>query len=142
MSHQRTELQTLAPAVAHFLKVTRSYWPGLFVCYEIPDLPRTNNDLEHFFGSARYQERRASGRKMASPALVVRGSVRVVAAMATRQHHFTAEQLRPVRLADWCQLRRELDERHETRRAQARFRKDPATYLAQAQALLQQSLPF
>ena len=29
-----------------FLKVTRSYWPGLFRCYDTADLPRTNNDLE------------------------------------------------------------------------------------------------
>ncbi|HWT78832.1 MAG TPA: hypothetical protein VN648_08505, partial [Candidatus Methylomirabilis sp.] len=26
-----------------FLKVTRSYWPGLFRCYDAADLPRTNN---------------------------------------------------------------------------------------------------
>lgn len=142
MSRQRPELGPLAPAVAHFLKVTRSYWPGLFVCYAIPDLPHTNNDLEHFFGSARYQERRATGRKTATPALVIRGAVRLMAAVATRQGRFTAEQLCPVRLADWRQLRRELDRRHETRRAQSRFRRDPATYLAQAESiLLQQSLP-
>ena len=63
-----------AGAVAHFLKVTRSYWPGLFHCYDWPDLPRTNNDLEQFFGSYRYHERRATGRKVASPSLVLRGS--------------------------------------------------------------------
>ena len=39
----------LAPALVNFLKVTRSYWPGLFHCYEVPDLPRTNNDLEPTF---------------------------------------------------------------------------------------------
>ena len=30
----------------HFLKVFRSYWPGLFHCYDVEDLPRTNNDLD------------------------------------------------------------------------------------------------
>ena len=52
----RWQAQTgeLAPALAHFLKVTRSYWPGLFHCYDVPDLPRTNNDLEHVFGAHRY----------------------------------------------------------------------------------------
>ena len=44
---------TLQPAVAHFLKVSASYWPGLFHCYDVPGLPRTNNILEHFFGSVR-----------------------------------------------------------------------------------------
>ena len=59
---------------------------GLFHCYVVPDLPRTNNDLEHLFGSQRYHERRASGRKTASPAIVLRGEVRLIAAVATRLH--------------------------------------------------------
>jgi hypothetical protein len=62
----------LAGAARHFLKVTASYWPGLFHCYDVPGLPRTNNDLEHLFGSNRYHERRATGRKVASPAMVLR----------------------------------------------------------------------
>src|SRR5262249_45398888 len=74
----------LGEAIDHFLKVTRSYWPGLFGCYDVAGLPRTNNDLEPFFGSYRYHERRCSGRKVACPGAVVRGSVRLVAAAATR----------------------------------------------------------
>ena len=74
---------SLGGALAHFRKVTRSYWPGLFHCYDVADLPRTDNDLEQFFGSHRYHERRSSGRKVASPGLVVRGSVRLPAALAT-----------------------------------------------------------
>ena len=77
------------------LKVTKSYWKGLFRCYRFPDLPRTNNDLEHCLGSARYHERRASGRRNASPAMVVRGSVRVVAALATPPEGLTATDIRP-----------------------------------------------
>ncbi len=67
-----------------FAKVSKSYWPGLFACYGSKDVPRTNNDLEHLFGSHRYHERRASGRKRASPGLVVMGPVRVLAGLATR----------------------------------------------------------
>lgn len=142
MACQRATVGSLAPAVAHFLKVTRSHWPGLFWCYQVPDLPRTNNDLEHFFGSARYHERRASGRKVASPTLVVRGRVRAVAAVATQHQCFTPEQLRPYRLGDWRTLRQELEQRQQTRRDQSRFRKDPAAYLARAEALLlQPTLP-
>jgi hypothetical protein len=37
-----------------------------------------------FFGTARHVERRATGRKQASPTLVIRGAVRVVAAGASR----------------------------------------------------------
>ena len=43
--------------------------------YAVSALPRTNNGLEQLFGSQRYHERRATGRKMASPATVLRGEV-------------------------------------------------------------------
>ncbi len=38
--------EPVAEWATHFYKVTRSYWRGLFHCYDVPDLPRTNNDLE------------------------------------------------------------------------------------------------
>ncbi|HSF31208.1 MAG TPA: transposase [Candidatus Tectomicrobia bacterium] len=33
----------------HLDKVSRSYWPGLFHCYDVPRVPRTNNELESRF---------------------------------------------------------------------------------------------
>ncbi len=130
MTAQRDTLGPLAPAVDQFRKVTASYWPGLFHCYDVPDLPRTNNDLEHYFGSARYHERRATGRKGASPGLVVRGAVRVVAAVATRNQTFVDTDLRPADLTRWRDLRRQLATRQDARCAQRRFRRDPDAYLA------------
>jgi hypothetical protein len=131
-----------ASAAAHFAKVTASSWPGLFCCYEVPDLPRTNNDLEQYFGAARHRERRATGRKGASPALVVRGAVRVLALMATREQSLSAEELRPRDVAAWKALRQRTAARHQTRRAQARFRRDPTTYLATLEEqLLKPALP-
>jgi hypothetical protein len=120
----------LAPAAAHFVKVTASYWPGLFHCYDVPALPRTNNDLEQYFGAARHAERRATGRKSASPALVVRGAVRVVALLATRhQPPLSAAELRPRDVGAWQVLRQQVERRHDARRAHARFRRDPIPYL-------------
>jgi hypothetical protein len=130
VQQDQTSLGPLAAALMHFHKVTASYWPGLFQCYNVPGLPRTNNDLEQYFGSARHLERRATGRKGASPALVVRGAVRVVATMATRRQPFTPAQLQPRDVAAWQALRQRVEGRHRTRRAQARFRRDPAAYLA------------
>src|SRR5947209_11429337 len=125
-----------------FVKVTKSYWPGLFHCYDSADIPRTNNDLEHLFGSHRYHERRASGRKQASPGLVVQGSVRVVASLATRLRPEEGLQLRTGYIDDWRQLRADLDKRRESRRKQRRFRRDPAGYLSQLEErCLQASLP-
>jgi hypothetical protein len=143
----QAHLGPLADAGAHFRTVTASYWPGLFACYDVPDLPRTNNDLEHYFGTARYLERRATGRKGASPALVVRGAVRVVAAVATylappEALDAAALALRPRDLAAWRRQRQQVEARHATRRAQARFRRDPRAYLASLEkTLLKPALP-
>jgi hypothetical protein len=127
--------QAKDPAVAEqlrwFVKVTKSYWSGLFHCYGSADIPRTNNDLEHLFGSHRYHERRASGRKQASPGLVVQGSVRVVASLATRLRPEEGLKLRTGYVEDWRRLRANLDKRRENRRKQRRFRRGPADYLSE-----------
>src|SRR5215210_2222043 len=142
MSRRKEEASTLSGAVSLFLKVTKSYWKGLFRCHRFPDLPRTNNELEHYFGSARYGERRASGRKGASPAMVVRGSVRAVAAVATPPEGFSPCDIRPADVEGWRTLRASLEQRRESRRAQLRFRRDPAAYLGRLEEqLLKQALP-
>ena len=141
MRHGAQSVGSLESAVCHFLKVTNSYWPGLFVCYARPDIPRTNNDLEHLFGSVRYHERRASGRKVAAPMFLVRGSVRLITATCPR-HAFTSTELQPKNLTEWRALRQELNQRQATRALQRRFRHDPAAYLADAERLLHpESLP-
>jgi len=126
----------------HFLKVSASYRPGLFVCYERAGVPRTNNDLEHLFGSHRYHERRASGRKQGAPGLVVRGAVRVVTAWATRLRPDEVLKLSPTGIDQWRQQRAALEPRRAARRQQRRFRRDPAAYLCHLeQRLLQLGLP-
>ena len=142
MRAEQASVGALQPAVAHFLKVSASYWPGLFHCYDIPGLPRTNNVLEHFFGSVRYHHRRASGRIRASAGTVVRGSVRALASAASRLHPFGEYDLRHPNLDRWRDLRRSLELRQEARRQQGRFRKDPSAYLATLEhLLLKPSLP-
>jgi hypothetical protein len=142
MGQHRATAGTLAPALTHFLKVTRSYWPGLFHCYDVPDLPRTNNALEHYFGAHRYHERRATGRKGASPALVLSGSVRLIAAAATRLRLFSARDLAPENPGAWHALRHELTTRRQQHTRRRRFRRDPTSYLAGLEAdFLQLTLP-
>jgi hypothetical protein len=147
LSRMRREAAlTSDPSVArqlrHFVKVTRSYRPGLFGCYRSAGLPRTNNDLEQLFGSQRYHERRASGRKVASPGLVVLGSVRLVAGLATRIRPNEGVAVREGYVEPWRRLRSRLDERREARRRQRRFRRAPLRYLASLESLcLKSSLP-
>jgi hypothetical protein len=130
MTRHGASAGSLSQGVKHFCKVTRSYRPGLFHCYAVPDLPRTNNDLEHEFGSQRYHERRATGRKTASPAVVLRGEARLVAAVATRRHSPTGPDLGRVDRERWKEFRQRLDQRRHTRTLRTRFRRDPAAYLA------------
>ncbi len=142
MTARQGMLGALAPAVDRFRTVTASYAPGLFHCYDVPDLPPTNNALEQYFGAVRYHERRATGRKGASPGLVVRGAVRVVAAVAARGQILDAAALRPADLPAWQALRRQLRTRQDARCAQRRFRRDPDAYLtALEDALFRASLP-
>jgi hypothetical protein len=133
----------LSGALGQFQKVTRSYWPGLFHCSDVADLPRTNNDLEQLFGAHRYHERRCSGRKVASPGLVVRGSVRVPAALATRlRGEVRGEDLVPTDLEAWHELREGLERRQSGRAQGRRFRCDPAAYLQELEdALIKGTLP-
>ena len=132
----------LAEAFAHSRKVTRSYWPGLFACYDVADLPRTNNDLERLFGSYRYHERRCSGRKVACPGTVVRGSVRLIAATATRLRTIAVTDLVPSDLSAWRGLRGGLERRQGVRTLGLRFRRDPAAYLRSLEeSLLKGTLP-
>jgi hypothetical protein len=131
----QTEAEELRQQLRHFVKVTKSYRPGLFHCYQTADLPRTNNDLEHLFGSHRYHERRASGRKVASPGLVVMGSVRVVAGLATRLRPDEGLDLPSGYVARWREIRAGLAKRQQARRQQRRFRRAPATYLQELEDL-------
>ena len=142
MMAQQATLGALAPAVDRFRTVTASYAPGLFHCYDVSHLPPTNNALEQYFGAVRDHERRATGRKGASPGLVVRGAVRVVAAVAARGHIFDDSALRPTDLPAWQALRQQLQTRQDARCAQRRFRKDPDAYLtALEDALCRAGLP-
>jgi hypothetical protein len=47
----------------HLDKVSTSYWPGLFHCYDLEGLPRTNNDLESLFRDAQRRLLRTTGQK-------------------------------------------------------------------------------
>jgi len=142
MRRHRDAVGDLGGAVDHFVKVSRSYWPGLFACYDTPDLPRTNNALEQAFGSHRYHERRATGRKGASPALVLRGSARLVAGLGTRGGAGTAADLAGADRDEWRQVRAALEERRQRRVERRRFRRDPDGYLKALEIkLIQSGLP-
>lgn len=142
MTRRRESAGRLSGAIDHFVKVSRSYWSGLFSCYGVAELPRTNNDLEQAFGKHRYHERRATGRKGASPALVLRGSARLVASLGTRSGAGSAAELGEADRERWRALRESLERRRHRRVERRRFRRDPVGYLKSLEnKLIQPSLP-
>jgi hypothetical protein len=70
------------------------------------------------------------------------GSVRVVAAAATRLRPFSAEDLAPEDVSAWQALRQEREIRRQQRTLRRRFRQAPVSYLAKLEAdFLQLILP-
>lgn len=130
IKRRRVDAGRLCGAVDHFLKITRSYWPGLFFCYDIESLERTNNDLEQFFGSWRWHERRATGRKSASRSVVLRGPVCLSASLASRKRAFEGENLAAIDKKAWKKLRADLRQRRRVRHRCRAFRRNPKDYLA------------
>ncbi len=77
---------------------------------------------------------------MASASLVLRGSVLVVAALATQLKTFQPAELVPAALATWQQLRSQLAQHRLKRVKQLRFRRSPSAYLALEAKALQLTL--
>jgi len=48
---------------AHINQIFRSFEWGLFTCYDVAGLPRTNNELERFMRQIKMGHRRVSGRR-------------------------------------------------------------------------------
>ncbi len=136
MQQHKAEVGPLSEAIDHFCHITDNFAAGLFRCDDVKGLPRTNNELEHCFGVARIHERRATGRRGAIPGVVVRGSVRLLAVVVATREDLQAADLQPTDSQKWRDLRAQLWSREEARRMQFRFRKDPATYLANLEAQL------
>ena len=61
--YQRDVAPTISDFGLHLDKVSRNYWPGLFHCYDVPGLPRTNNEIESLFRDTGRQVLRITGQK-------------------------------------------------------------------------------
>ena len=63
VQRQLEAIPTLETFGRHLDTVSRSYWPGLFHCYAIPGLPRTNNEVESHFRETRRRLLRTTGQQ-------------------------------------------------------------------------------
>ena len=111
-----------------------------FTATDVDGLPRTNNDLEHVFGSFRHHQRRCNGQKKSPASLLVRGSCRLIAAIATKIKTFTARDLMQLDWSAWRQKRNQMEKLRHNRLQQRRFRRQTETYLADLETKLIQSI--
>ena len=125
----------LQQAVGHLVVVLRRLSPGLYHCYDVPGLPRTDNDLEQFYRRVKSGERRITGHKR-SDAFVVRvGGFAVYAtAAAAETEAVVLEQLATVPAAAWQQERTRLRANQARQAKMRRFRLHRAAYLADLEA--------
>ena len=63
LERQDPESELLTEFALHLNKVSDSYWLGLFHCYEVEGLARTNNDLESHFRDIQHRLLRTTGNK-------------------------------------------------------------------------------
>lgn len=129
MARHRGKVPTLDRAVAHLLKVTKSYWSGLFHCYDVEGMERTNNCLEQTFGKWRHRQRRCTGRKTAARTTVLRGPVSLVAMLATAHGAISAATLAQTDREAFIKCRLRLRQRQHPRVLGRRFRTNPGAYL-------------
>jgi hypothetical protein len=97
----------------HLDKVSISYWPGLFHCYDLEGLPRTNNDLESLFRDTQRRLLRTTGQKgQTRRALQRTGAWELLPRLSTQAECLTAlRQVPPIQLAKEQQRLRQHRER-------------------------------
>ena len=122
----------LSPSVArfgaHLEKVSRSYWSGLFHCYDVPGLPRTNNELESGFRDTTHRLLRTTGQKgLTQRTLQRQGAWELLPSPATEAHlcdalpHIPPEDLAQERQRFVDHRRRFTMQRRSSRQTKTQF---------------------
>jgi len=114
----------------HLDTVSRSHWPGLFHCYVVPGLPRTNNELESRFRDTRRRLLRTTGQKgLAQRTLQRQGAWEILPRPPTEAQ--TLEALRHTPAEDVAQERQRFAEHRQRFRMQSRSIRQTKTQLDQ-----------
>jgi hypothetical protein len=121
--------------VRHLGVVLRRLSGGLYHCYDIPGLPRTDNALEQFYRRVKSEQRRITGRKRADAFVVRVGGFAVYAtASSSTAETVLCKQLAIVPAGDWQEQRVHLRQTQERQTKMRRFRLRRATYLSDLEA--------
>jgi hypothetical protein len=125
----------LRPKLEHVAVVLRRLGDGLYHCYDVPGLPRTDNELEQFYRRLKAQERRITGRKRADNFVVRFGGFAVYALAASGEPApALARQLATVPTAAWRRERAVLRTVQARQTKMRRFHLHRSAYLADLEA--------
>ncbi len=125
----------LAQPAEHVGVLLRRLGDGLYHCYDVPSLPRTNNDHEHFYRQRKAGERRATGHRRSDTFVVrVGGFAAYAAAASTLPETTLREQLVGVPAEACRTCRAELRAIQERQTKMHRFHLRPDRYLSDLEA--------
>lgn len=112
----------------HINETFRNRWWGLFTCYDVEDLPRTNNDLETYMRRIKTGHRRVTGRKNVHDFLIRYGCY--AACVDYRESvDDLLDRLQQVSHKDFLRERRALDTALLREQKRHRFRHHQPAYL-------------
>ena len=121
--------------VAYLVTVLRRLGDGLYHCYDVPGLPRTDNAMEQFYRRVKSEQRRITGRKRADAFVVRVGGAAVYATAASAIPEATLlTQLGAVPAEQWQQARAALRANQDRQAKMRRFRLRRDAYLAALEA--------
>lgn len=117
--------------LGHLVTVLRRLGDGLYHCYDVPGLPRTNNKLEQFYRRVKASERRITGHRRSDRFVVRVGgfAVYAIAASAVPEAE-VLNHLRLVAASAWQEERAVLRANQERQVKMRRFHLHRAAYLA------------
>jgi hypothetical protein len=128
------DLTGLSPWLSQFrgdlLAISERYWSGLFHCYDIAGLPRTNNNHESLYGQIKRQLRRQLGLSQVREPLLRRGAWIVLQTKAASPTDLL-NQLAQVSWEDYFAERARYDARQAQCRRRYRWRHQRDTVLQQ-----------
>jgi hypothetical protein len=125
----------LQEPVAYVGVVLRRLGAGLYHCYDVSGLPRTNNAMEPFYRQLKAGERRATGHRRSATFVVRYGGFAVYAAAAcTCSEREIHQQLATVSAHSGHRARTQLRAIQERQTQMHRFHLHPDRYLSSLEA--------
>jgi hypothetical protein len=121
--------------VEHLRTVLLRLGDGLYHCYDVPGLPRTDNELEQFYRRVKSGERRITGHRRSDNFVVRVGGFAVYAIAASGlSENQLAQQLAGIPADKWQSERAVLRANQERQTKMRRFRLHREAYLADLEA--------